>query len=772
MNTTTISTKKIQRLEERHHGQTRKDRSKVIWKKHRAAIILFVVTLIAAFPYKTSQTIESYPKANEVSQETVIAPFTYKILKNETIFNSDRRTEEGKVRPVFKWNNSSIAKCKNSLDSLIQSLEILSDTTISDSVHITTVAAFDPIYTAEEIDAMSNNIPLMYSFRTGILEAQNKGLLSHVPVKTLKEVELHREQYDAKFKHVLTSAHDIIISNDSIDLTIHINSISVIPVLYGKLFKDIERNAGEQTYLASALYHIFEKIVTPSLIYDDSETARRRNSARNSVSDALRTIPKNVELVRKHQIVTPLIAENLEALQKQYNKQYSSVLTLKVFITQLTTLLLLFMLSVVLIRNLNDLIPRGIDRVTYFNVISLIVAVSFLIIRVGGAVTVSLTPEGADLDPTLIQTAIPMVIGSLLASSLFNKETGFIIAILFSVYGGVIGDYDAIIPVGILISGGIVSGLSASMRYRRDFISMIIWIALTNILIGNLVIMISSEPSLQIFSKVVLFAITNALTTVLFSFLLMPLFEQFFHLTTDMTLMELADMNHPLLKRMAIEAPGTYNHSIMVANLAEAAAESIGADGLLCRVVSYYHDIGKLKKPQNFIENQHYKKNVHDRISPSMSVRIITGHVREGLELAEEYQLPQAIKDIIPQHHGDAPIAFFYHKECEEKGEGETDVRDFSYGGPRPQTRENAIIMIADSVEAASRTMKSTTLKDIRAMVKKIISGKIAHDQLDQCGLDLNDLSEMVNGMMPILEGVFHSRIEYPEEEEKDNGEV
>jgi cyclic-di-AMP phosphodiesterase PgpH len=254
--------------------------------------------------------------------------------------------------------------------------------------------------------------------------------------------------------------------------------------------------------------------------------------------------------------------------------------------------------------------------------------------------------------------------------------------------------------------------------------------------------------------------------------LLMPLFEQFFHLTTDMTLMELADMNHPLLKRMAIQAPGTYNHSIMVANLAEAAAESIGADGLLCRVVSYYHDIGKLKKPQNFIENQHYKKNVHDRISPSMSVRIITGHVREGLELAEEYQLPQAIKDIIPQHHGDAPIAFFYHKACEEKGETEIDIRDFSYGGPRPQTRENAIIMIADSVEAASRTMKSTTIKDIRAMVKKIISGKIAHDQLDECGLDLNDLSEMVNGMMPILEGVFHSRIEYPEEEEKDNGEV
>lgn len=766
MNSSKHNTRKIPRVEDRnlHSVST--------WKRHRSAILLFVVALIAAFPYRFSQNIESYPQAGDVSQETVIAPFTYPILKSDSLYNVDRRKAEGMIEPVFRWDSTTVSSSQNMLDTLISLISTLADTTVPDSIHLVSVAAIDPAYSPEEIQAMTDNLNMLKMFRKEIKSAMNKGLLSHVPVQSLKEVEEHREKYDARFKHVITSAKKIVIVSDS-EKTLSVPSVVLIPELYENIFKKIDTSPQERILLASALYRIFENKVHPTLVYDASETKIRREKARSDVSNSIRTIPKNVEIVRKHQIVTPVIAENLEALQNLYAEQYSSVITIRTIITQWTTLLLLFILSFILIRLLKDLVPRGIDNVTYFNVVSLIVAVSFLIIRIGALATTSLTPEGTSLDPALIHTAIPMVVGSLLAAALFNKETGFIISILFSVYGGIIGGYDPIIPVGILISGGIISGLAASMRYRRDFISMVFWIAMTNVLIGVTMILINGEISVSIISKVAMFALTNAFATVVFSFLLMPLFEQFFHLTTDMTLMELADMNHPLLKRLAIEAPGTYNHSIMVANLAEAAADAIGADALLCRVVSYYHDIGKLKKPSNFIENQYSKKNVHDRISPSMSVRIITGHVREGLELAEEYHLPQAIKDVIPQHHGDSPIAFFYHKACEEKGENEeVDIRDFSYGGPKPQTRENAIIMIADSVEAASRTMKSTTLKDIREMVKKITWSKISHNQLDECGLDLSDLSEMVNGMMPILEGVFHSRIEYPEEEEKENGEI
>lgn len=762
------STKKIPKIDERQKGsKTAPLLTSSLLKHHRAAILLFVFALIAAFPYKTSRTVDRYPKASEVSQETVIAPFTFEIPKTEAVLKKEQQAAEGNVSPVYNKELTVIDTIQNKFDKLLSQLKLIGDENQSDSVHIATMAEIDPAFTPEEVNAMVANLKLIKFFRDRILTSSKKGLVSHVPVQSLRKVEEYKDSYDARFKYVMTNSKNIVVQVDTGDVIIPLQSVVVIPVMYSELFNSIDQADPNSSVVTSSLYKIFEKFVKPSLVYNTRETMSRRDDARVKVSSAQRVIPKNVEIVRKHQIVTEAIAENLGALQKAYEEQYSSVVFFRTFITQLTTLLLLFMLSFILIRHLKDLVPRGIDRITFFNVVSLIVAVSFLIIRVGQVIVTTLTPENTTLNATLIYTAIPMVVGSLLAAALFNKETGFIVSILFAVYGGVLGGYDPIIPVGTLISGGIVSGLAASIRYRRDFFKMVLWIGLTNILIGTTMTLVNGEPTMDIFYITIVFAVTNALTTVGLSFFILPFFEQFFHLTTDMTLMELADMNHPLLKRLAIEAPGTYNHSIMVANLAEAAAASIGADALLCRVVSYYHDIGKLKKPHNFIENQYSKKNVHDKISPTMSVRIITGHVREGLELADEYKLPQAIKDVIPQHHGDAPLAFFYHKANEEKGENEeVDIRDYSYAGPKPQTRENAVVMIADSVEAASRTMKSTTLKDIREMVKKIIWGKISHNQLDESGLDLNDLSEMVNGMMPILEGVYHSRIEYPDEEE------
>jgi putative nucleotidyltransferase with HDIG domain len=240
-------------------------------------------------------------------------------------------------------------------------------------------------------------------------------------------------------------------------------------------------------------------------------------------------------------------------------------------------------------------------------------------------------------------------------------------------------------------------------------------------------------------------------------------FENMFDLTTDMKLVELSDMNHPILKRLSIEAAGTYNHSVLVGNLAESAAAKIGANPLLARVGSYYHDIGKLEKTEYFVENaMGNDRDRHSKLSPSMSSLIISSHVKAGLELARKHRLPGVIQDIILQHHGTSTVSFFFEKAQEQDPHKQVQEEDFRYPGPRPQTRESAIIMLADSVEAASRSLATSSPKLLRDLVKKIIRDKFMASQLDQCDLTLKDLDDIVEGFMPILQGIFHTRIEYP----------
>ncbi len=743
-------------------------------KHHKIAIAVFIIALLFAFPYQKALTFERYARAGELAEQTVIAPFKIEIFKDDSTFQKDVRQAEAAVTPVFRKDIQSAKSVTSILESILHNITILQNTNPKDSLSQKSIEHLSQYYSTEEIISIQENKELFTLFFSEIKSALSNGILSHVLAENQGKLEQYREKFDGKFRHTITTSSEITILSGQTEQNFPRSKLVTIPDLYLTLFDMITGSTDEKTYLASALYTTFDVIVKPTLIYDAKKTDILRSEARMKIKPILRTIPRNVEIVRKNQLVTALIEENLSALQRQHHVKYAASIAVKSIISQSTTLLLLFGLSLILIRSLFGLVPQGIARVTYFNTLAMIMVASFIIIRIGALIMSSLAPDVMDHSSAIVYTAVPMVIGSLIAAALFNKETGFILTVFFSVYGGILGNYNPIIPLGVLISGGIVSGLAASLRYRRDFLLMVVWVALTNLLIGvTMTFVDGTDPTVNLFAKIILFSVANAIATIAFSFLLLPIFEQHFHLTTDMTLMELADMNHPLLKRLAIEAPGTYNHSIMVANLAEAAANAIGADGLLCRVVSYYHDIGKLKKPQNFIENQFSKRNVHDMISPSMSVRIIAGHIREGLELAEEYKLPQAIKDVIPQHHGDGPISFFYQKALEEKSNNsDIDIRDYSYGGPKPQTRENAVVMIADSVEAASRTLKGVSLKDVREVVKKIIWGKISHNQLDECGLTLSDLSEITNGMMPILEGVFHSRIEYPEEEELENGEV
>jgi putative nucleotidyltransferase with HDIG domain len=262
----------------------------------------------------------------------------------------------------------------------------------------------------------------------------------------------------------------------------------------------------------------------------------------------------------------------------------------------------------------------------------------------------------------------------------------------------------------------------------------------------------------------------------------LPMLEHLFQVTTDISWLEASDLNHPLLRRMTIEAPGTYHHSLVVANLAEAAAEAIGANATLCRVCSYFHDVGKLVKPEYFTENMNFEHNPHDDLAPTMSALIILAHVKEGVDLALKYKLNHRIIDIIQEHHGTSLVYYFYQRALQQQEDARAggkimnmreedipEVREesFRYNGPKPQTKESAIISLADMVESASRSLEKPTPQKIEQLVSELIEERIADRQLDDCDLTLGDLTIIAERFRFTLMTMLHSRIAYPRPDSK-----
>jgi len=237
-----------------------------------------------------------------------------------------------------------------------------------------------------------------------------------------------------------------------------------------------------------------------------------------------------------------------------------------------------------------------------------------------------------------------------------------------------------------------------------------------------------------------------------------------FGITTSLQLMELARPNHPLFQQLLLKAPGTYHHSIIVSNMAEQAAEQIGADPLLARVGAYYHDIGKILRPYFFVENQMDEVNVHEDLDPITSAQIVIAHIKDGLDLAKKYRLPQRIRDIIAQHHGTTMATYFYHQACQASDEQGVREEEYRYAGPKPQTREAAIVMLADGVEAAVRANHPSSPEEIERLVRKIINDRLLAGELDGCDLTLRDLDKIKSVFTNILQGIFHPRIKYPEQ--------
>lgn len=367
---------------------------------------------------------------------------------------------------------------------------------------------------------------------------------------------------------------------------------------------------------------------------------------------------------------------------------------------------------------------------------------------------------------------IPIFIAPMLISIMLDLRLGVVVNLLLALAISLItkGDqgflYTAII--GGTLSAFIVSG--ASQRSRLSASGLVI--AVANAAVITVIDLISKSSLTTIANEASLVAVNGMMSTIL-TIGLLPFFESTFNIITPLKLLELSNPNQPLIKKLLMEAPGTYHHSLMVGNLAEVATEAINGNALLARVAAYYHDVGKLKRPNFFKENQ-LSDNPHDRMTPNLSTLVITSHTSDGAEIAEKYKVPMAVREIIIQHHGTTLAAYFYYKA--KKGDKADSVKqeDFRYQGPRPSSKESAVVMLADSVEAAVRSMVDKTEGKMEGLIRKIIKDKLDDGQLDLCELTLKDLDTIAKAFIRVFGGYFHEREEYPEMKakrlQKENG--
>lgn len=356
---------------------------------------------------------------------------------------------------------------------------------------------------------------------------------------------------------------------------------------------------------------------------------------------------------------------------------------------------------------------------------------------------------------------IPVGAAAMLTALLFNIEAAVLMVLMISLFSGLIAGQNFQYTLYGLLTGLFAIFAIYNIRHRTDLALAGAWVTLATTLLALTTALLSGSGLFEML-KDLGWGLLGGISTAVLTIGALPFLEKVFGITTDIKLVELSYANQTLLRELMMKAPGTYNHSIMTGNLAERAAEEIGANPLLARVGAYYHDIGKTKRPLFFVENQVGGENPHDTTNPNLSCLIITAHVKEGVELAKKHHLPQEIVDIINEHHGTSIVAYFFQKAKESIVKETISEEDFRYSGQRPRSKEAALVMLADSVEAAARTIAKPSPGRIEQLIKRIVQSKLDDGQLSESNLTLNDIEKITKSFVQVLTGLYHSRIEYP----------
>ncbi|HLN81951.1 MAG TPA: HDIG domain-containing protein, partial [Thermoanaerobaculia bacterium] len=514
-----------------------------------------------------------------------------------------------------------------------------------------------------------------------------------------------------------------------------------------------ERERGEvAAFVAASL--------RPNLTFNASETAHRREEASRAVESVFTKIPRGKVIVRKGDEITPRTSMWIAAVRASLADPSSWVKVAGILILQILAALAFWMDARRLTRRKRERPPETIyASIISAGVLFALLTRAFFVLAQG----FSSSFEGA-ATAAATYYALPFAAGSIVASLVAGMGPALLFAAIHAVGAGVLMGQS--FPFTLFALVGSLAGIFGigRLRSRSVLLAMGAMVAAANVVSIAAIQLLNAEPIRWTFALDALGGLVGGLLVSATVGLVLPIFEHFFHITTEIRLLELSNQNLPLLRNLALEAPGTYQHALMVGHLAEAAAEAIGSDALLARVSGYYHDIGKTKMPAYFIENQTKGLNRHDRLEPSMSALIIAAHVKEGLELAKKARLPEPIVAAIREHHGTKLIRYFYQKALTKSEPGGSTIHETEYRhpGPKPGTRITGILMISDAVEAASRTLVEPTRQKIRAMIQTIVDDCLRDGQFDECDLTMRDLALIVDALENTVTTIFHHRIDYP----------
>jgi hypothetical protein len=405
-------------------------------------------------------------------------------------------------------------------------------------------------------------------------------------------------------------------------------------------------------------------------------------------------------------------------------------------------------------------------RIYHDNVKLVLITVLFFVVAFIAFLTVQNTTEL----PLRYLIIIPAL--SMMFTIIFDSRIAFYSTVVISMLVAGIRGNDYAIALSSLVAGAFAIYTVRDIKKRTQIFRSIIYVfigyAITIVALG-----LERYESLSVLGNQLLVASFNAILSPVLTYGLLLFFEKTFKISTELTLVDLSDLNHPLLKELSHKAPGSFHHSVSVATLAESAADVIGAHTPLARVGGLYHDIGKMLNPESFVENLLGTENKHRTMSPRKSVRVIAAHIEDGVKLAQQNKLPQAVIDFIPMHHGTMHVGFFYEKALrQKKAKGEVNENDFRYPGPRPNSKETAIVMLADGVEASTRSIVEPTVEKIEANIDSLIKLRLLEGELDDSTLNLRDLNKIKESFLKILIGIHHSRLRYPEQEKDSRSEA
>jgi len=487
-----------------------------------------------------------------------------------------------------------------------------------------------------------------------------------------------------------------------------------------------------------------KSFLRPNTSLNQEATERARAEAMESVAPVSRSLGKGEAILREGDVVTPLDLEALEAAGfRNVKRDWREIVATSIFamIAVLGAFIYLLRIRPDLWTNSKQMLVIG------FLMIALMLLAKFAI-----------------PNRILLPYLIPLASVSMLITILIDVHAAIVITISLSLLLGFLGGGSFELSM-FFLTGGLTACLAI---YRLDrlnnFIRAGIFVSLANMAVVLIFRLFSMDSDTMGVIQLTGMALLNGVLSTSLALAGFFVLSNVLEITTAFQLLELARPNHPLLQQLALKTPGTYHHSIIVGSLAERAAEAVGADPLLARIGSYYHDIGKVLRPYFFRENQANSANVHERLDPETSAKIVISHVKDGLDLARKYGLPNSVQDIIAQHHDSSLVAYFYRQAQEEAGSGQVDEANFRYPGPKPRSREAAIVMLADAAEAAVRSDHPRDEKEIDSLVHQIIQQRLVAGELSECDLTLLDLDRIKDSFVVILQGIFHPRIRYPKQ--------